>query len=439
MVARHTLFLVRRDLKILVGPMTADELKAGFRAMSFGLQDEVAGHCGPWISFEQLDSLVKYYPEVALIIRGESKNHWHEDTNAKGRLLKPAPAKPAKYRSSRRPEPRRSKLFWTIGVISLLISCALVGGFIIKNKEEALPLVADAHVLAVKDDPTEFLGWMDKSVGLIVSKSVRNKDLLQLWLPYLRMEAFFTTGSIEGFPSKLLKGSVPPWMPADCSVDSWRKKLQDGSLESFASAQKISRTPWAKMLAADPYWSRRRFTKGWLKPRNYMEACLMTASAAVRAEAESVTPSLPKELLIGMVQRMNTMASVTTRGQSSFTKDKWPLLSFLNCVDSSTTKTQLEACRAELPQSSDPQLLAVAEERLYWTALRLALPPFKIVSDPALVEAITKNREKFPSEDTLTKVDYAQELKVWQSYQQIQNMERAAQMVEQESQDVQFK
>src|SRR4051812_11628672 len=70
------LYLIRRNLENFSGPMTLGEMKEAYKRMAFGLQDEVSGHCGPWVSLEDLVRVKKHYPEVARIVNEEMLAGW---------------------------------------------------------------------------------------------------------------------------------------------------------------------------------------------------------------------------------------------------------------------------------------------------------------------------------------------------------------------------
>src|SRR4051812_38773305 len=69
-------YLIRRNLEAFIGPMTLAEMKEAYKRMQFGLQDEVSGHCGPWVSFDNIERVRKHYPEVARIVSEDMLAGW---------------------------------------------------------------------------------------------------------------------------------------------------------------------------------------------------------------------------------------------------------------------------------------------------------------------------------------------------------------------------
>ena len=57
-------YLVRRDHREFIGPMVLDEFQDRLQRMEFGLQDEVSGHCGPWVVLDHKEDLTKHYPQI---------------------------------------------------------------------------------------------------------------------------------------------------------------------------------------------------------------------------------------------------------------------------------------------------------------------------------------------------------------------------------------
>ena len=70
------LYLIRRNLEGFSGPMSLMELKDAFKRMQFGLSDEVSGHCGPWVTMDNLEKVKKTYPEVARIVYEDLASEW---------------------------------------------------------------------------------------------------------------------------------------------------------------------------------------------------------------------------------------------------------------------------------------------------------------------------------------------------------------------------
>ena len=58
------------------GPMPLSEMKESYKRMQFGLQDEVTGHCGPWVPFDDLERIKKHYPDIARIVNDEMLAGW---------------------------------------------------------------------------------------------------------------------------------------------------------------------------------------------------------------------------------------------------------------------------------------------------------------------------------------------------------------------------
>src|SRR5258708_5662786 len=70
------LFLIRRGLDTFLGPMSLQDLRVSYGKMSFGFQDEITGHLGPWVPLENIEALRKFYPEVAAIVHHDIATSW---------------------------------------------------------------------------------------------------------------------------------------------------------------------------------------------------------------------------------------------------------------------------------------------------------------------------------------------------------------------------
>lgn len=426
-------YLVRRENCRFIGPMSIQEFREGIRTMMFGLQDEVAAHCSPWVVLDNEALIKRRYPELAVIVAEELPVAWREMTGHAQQLSakekkqraeverksKPNALPRSDERSKKRRRAKRNN--WLLLLSGAVAIGAVATAAWIKTREEPLPPVAEIATLAQQADPSDFLNEMGLRLIPVVSRVNKGKDKDGVWLPYMRMYAFYTNGSIENLPMKYLRGTIPAGAPPDCSVEAWKRRWLEGAPQvvSFTEGKAVNKGYWTRALAWDPYWIRRRPMKGWYKPRSWFEGCLMSASVAMRAISSS--PSLNGtseesiETAAAVMRRLQAQLEIIQTGKTSVQPDTSKFLGQYTCLEIADSLTAMDACRVE---GNDPTFQQLFDEHAYWQLVRLAMKQNSGTLDLDLQEAISGPLSKARTEDSLSRMDYTPELQYLKDIQQ---------------------
>lgn len=430
------MYLIRRENRVFIGPLTLEQFRDSLRTMNFGLQDEVAGSCGSWVVLDNEEMVRKKYPELVNIISSELPVAWREMTGHAKQITKkeqkarqtPAyqerPAKRPSHSkdSSRRNQKKPSSNALLAGSLAVAIA-ALAAGFYLKTHDEPVPAVGDIATLAQKPDPAEFLNQMGLQIIPIVSKINRGKDPQGLWLPYVRMYAFYTNGTVDNLPIKILRGNVPAAAPQDCSVDMWKKRWKESAPQTVAwlNGKSLARNQITRALSWDPHWIRRRPVKGWLRPRNWFEGCLMSATVAMRSISSEpnfgADPGIvTMDVVAAVSRRLQSQLEMIQSGKASLVADPINVTSMLTCMEQAENLLGLQRCRSKI---DDVNFQIVMDEHANWQWVRLAMnTPAGSVIDSSLQAEIAKNISRLSAEESMSKLDFGSELRFLQRLQQ---------------------
>ncbi len=430
------MYLIRRENRVFIGPLTLEQFRDSLRTMNFGLQDEVAASCSNWVVLDNEELIRKKYPELVGIISSELPVAWREMTGHAKQITKkdqkvkasPAQERPAR-RASQSSDRHKSKQNQKgsnnkILISSLMIAVAAVGaGIYLKSQDESIPPVGDIAALAQKPDPSDFLNEMGLRIVPIINKINRNKEAQSAWLPYVRMYSFYTNGTVDNFSQKTLRGNLSPAAPADCSVDSWKKRWREGAPQTVAwlNGKTIARNQVTKALTWDPHWIRRRPTKGWIRPRNWYEGCLMSATVAMKSIATDpnfgADPGvLTIDVVAAVSRRLQAQLEIIQSGKASQLAEPTNTTNMMTCMEQAESVATLQKCK---PKFSDQNLQLVMDDHANWQNVRFALAtPVGMIVDPGLQAEITKSIAKMTAEEPMSKLDFAAELKYLQLLQQ---------------------
>ena len=382
------LYLVRRSLESFAGPMTLEEMKTAHQRMAFGLEDEVTGHCGPWVSFDDLPSTKKHYPEIARIVHEDMLSGWGLSEQSALRIV----GEDTKKLKAARPRSLvLGLMFFMIATSALAAAVYMAGSSTFLGRsappEQGLPTVAGLADLLGRNDEQVFFDTMAGSRDKIVSKALGSREMFRLWIPYLRRFAFAGEGFIKGLPAKLLRGQHSKAAPVDCSRTSWRRRWQASAdtWSTILEGKALARAHWARLVAWDPHWIRRRRPEGWQDPVNYYVGCLTMAKVALGdliaeeeglpgnvwsadqlREAKVIESRLHRQLDIAAGRRPEV---VNDYGRGSNTGSK--VLSLWDCFEAASESDQLNQCRLRYPMVSK-KWQVYAEERWRWHQLRIA-------------------------------------------------------------------
>ena len=375
------LYLIRRNLESFAGPMTLAEMKDAYKQMQFGLQDEVSGHCGPWVPFDKQDRIKKYYPEIARIVNEDMLAGWGVSNH--GERIVNEETKRLDVKST-----RGVGLALTFLVIALIAFAAAV---YMANSAKLSGKTKDPTDNLRPGDPQGFLDrgdsggfqtYMAAHAGDIVDHATKakNPDQLAAWMPYLRVFAFANDGQVPGLDPRTLRGTNVIAAPGDCSMHFWKREWKS-SMRSWNDEivqRKLVHSHWARLLAWDPWWIRRRDNKGWLGNLNYYVGCLTMANKALAdlsTDTSLVTSAGDWEKLGFNKVRQRRSWLLDVSGQGTSSQPSAPAVdnsvAMWTCFEAAKDLPGLSKCRDGMSTDSDPWNQYV-EERYGWNLLRIA-------------------------------------------------------------------
>jgi hypothetical protein len=418
------LYLIRRNLETFVGPLALSEMKEAYKRMDFGLQDEVSGHCGPWVTFEDLAAIKKTYPEIARIVHEDMLAGWGVSDHAGARIG---------AEDTKRIQVNTGKgvgLALTFLVIALAAFAAAVymanGNRMSGKAAPAVDLTPEAaQSLLDKGDEQQFNALIEANLPTLVERVNRAKNPDAGWTPYLRHYAFNHDGQIDGLAPKLLRGSSAPSAPVDCSLKMWRRRWRT-SLKlwnGFVTERRLIRAHWARVLAWDPHWIRRRAAKGWLPGENFYIGCLSMAEKALtemQTDTSLVTTSADWEKMgiVKIAQRLQWLQG-SARGYSigatrSVASPDNPI-SLWTCYEAAGDFKELGKCRDAVQSGSDQDAWYLySEERYSWNLLRIAAGQKGNLSTDAL-NLLGQQAARVGRTDFFTRFDYRPEQRLFKT------------------------
>jgi len=336
---------------------------------------------------------------------------------------------------------KQSQFRARMAFVTIMLSI-VVGLFIVVGRDDTFSL-PEVSSLAQKPDPAEFLNVMGMKVIPQAAKIIKSPKLQPVWMPYVRMYAFFTTGAIEGVSQKALRGDVPPSVPADCSVDFWKRKWRENAANTIAFIQgsSLQRNPWTKLLSIDPEWLRRRPQKNWLRPRSYLEGCLMTAHTAMRslsldiASVQEGADLLTPEVTSMVMARLKFQMEYAVQGRAVPAIALSGILNQLTCFESQSVLADLEKCRQLGEQSFKPLL----DERYALSVTRLLLKQSQATIDKSFAQAVQTVLPRFVTEDFMSRLDMTPESKALNYFNSYGDIDQTLARLQEEYPDMQFK
>jgi hypothetical protein len=389
--------------------------------MRFGLEDEVTGHCSTWVVLDNETLVRKRYPELAEIIADEMPAAWRELTGhakqlssashkaaLKSKRRQATSSIPLPRGASRRNQVRKSNLSVVLGSISVAAIAIAAALYVRSRNEIAIPVTQIAE-LASQNDLNPFLDEMGLKLDAVVHRVAKGKDKDGVWLPYLRMYAFHTNGSIENLSLKTLRGAVSASAPQDCSVEGWKKRWFEGEaqVEAWITGKASTKNSWTKILSWDPWWVRRREVEGWFKPKNWYEGCLMAASVAIRSVSEDVPQSSPsRQLIETTANRLVSQLAIIQGGVSNAVPEADMVTGRFTCMDQAVSSEAIDQCMSAEMVQKNSQL----EEYGLWQKGRIIITqalrgPEKLWGDNSM-QAISARLESL---DNYSKLDYSPE------------------------------
>lgn len=411
------LYLIRRNLETFTGPMTLSEMKDAYKRMQFGLQDEVSGHCGPWVSFDNLADIKKNYPEIARIVNEDMLAGWGVSDH--GTRIVNEDTKRIDTKSQRGIGLALAFLAIALAAFAAAVYMANGARMAGKAKDEVEGASTDLlQGIVDKGDAQAFDDYMTAHMDELVERTSRPQKPEPQWLPYLRLYAFTHDGQAGTLQAKYLRGNVTA-APVDCSLKMWRKRWRMSlkNWNDLVVSRKFVRAHWARVLAWDPTWIRRRDNKGWLGNQNYYVGCLTMADRALAElynDTTLVTSAADWDKIgINKVkQRLAFLLEMTRDGKSL--QSTAPMvdntLSIWTCFEAAKDLPALNRCKDS--QSADQDAWAsYNDERYGWNLLRLAASS-KTTLPTDLTAQLGVYSGKLSRTDHFTRFDYRPELKL---------------------------
>lgn len=446
-------YLVRREGREFIGPMLAEDFKQRLERLEFGMQDEVSGHCGPWVILDHRDDLAHYYPDLAQILGENLPLSWRESTGHARVLTKKDQKKERRNEFEEQKKSRtdfyrymqlrkkQSQFRVRLALLTLLASVA-AGVFIIMERDDS-PSLPEVSALASKPDPADFLNTMGMKVIPQAAKIIKSPKLQPVWIPYVRMYAYFTTGFVEGVSQKTLRGDAPAAAPSDCSVDYWKRKWRENSaaIVSFLQGGALQKNPWTRLLAIDPEWLRRRPQKNWLRPKSYLEGCMMTAHTAMRSMSLDIVPgqnggeAISTEISGLVMTRLKYQLEYAVHGKAAPAMALTGILSHLVCYETQTSLKELETCR----QSGEQLFKPLLDERYALAVVRLLIKQSQVTLDKGLLGVVQTVLPRFVAEDFMSRFDMTPESKILNYVNSYGDIDQALSRIQEEYPDMEFK
>ena len=344
------LYLVRRNLETIYGPMNFDEFKDGFEHMEFGLQDEIASHCSKWVFLENTRLLKRKYPEIHEYVY-QNLRTWSDGLQNKI----------YDTRHNRPPSPKKSKRT----LILLVLTLAALGGFFI-HKEGLLEDLQVGRSRSFSINEANRLLKEDKIAALEEKMKVNIQDILTsnkgsdlyAWLPIIRWYAYHQDGELTGVPPQFLKGTVDEVSPDDCSMASLRDLFFDSvpQWRDLLIRRQLVDGEWARLLAWDPHWIKRRMQAGWVKPESYLGACVymglkvfysIASDQEFMARIQSVYKDSSNFFIVTIRNRLSWLSYIingTSKPNLNFDKRQTDLISIWSCMENSLKVSELNKC-----------------------------------------------------------------------------------------------
>ena len=414
------LYLIRRNLEAFTGPMTLMELKDAYKRMQFGLQDEVSGHCGPWVTLENLERVKKQYPDVARIVHEDMTGAWGVATDSDAKLIN-EDTKRVKVKSTR--GVGLAMAFLAIAIVAFIAAIYMANSARMSSKakeqQDHSLRPEDVQSLLDKGDREGFNRLMQANSIDIVDQVQQQKIYADAWLPYLRSYVYSHEGQLPGLDPKILRGTAIA--PVDCSLKMWSRRWRSSYRDwnEFLTDHKLVHAHWARMLAWDPNWIKHRDNKGWLGTENYYSACLTMAHRALNDLVNEGVLSLSRSELDKMgLNKIKSrlewqVASIKGSGTPEMSLDPSASLAGWTCLEAARDLSSLQKCRAALARSNDIWN-EYNEERFGWNLLRLAAAMHGAL--PAdLTNQIAQLAGKMNQEDHFTRFDYQTEARLLNS------------------------
>ena len=345
---RQSLYLVRKNLRVISAPMSLSEIVLGFQKMEIGVLDEVCGHAGPWIQISSAEKLRQVYPQLA----NSLANRLQLTEVMQTRKDKKSDQVNIRFASVKKPKKTQ------------------------KNVRIFLLAVAACA-----------------SIGICLRILIVN---------YIPLK------NINGQVGNQLKTSG--FLDFDCHKSvvegKWSEAQPGGRV--FSSGLFTPKNMLLKILFWDPYWILRHTqisqTNG--PTRAFFEGCLAT----VKSTLATVNTSVKEREFVKIVNERLKLQLNVLRGVPATTQNlEWThSLQVLNCFDSSNSMPEFERCR-QIQKKLDPDFQKILEDYEKYQLLRVGMSDNR--TEDLMVE-MRRLVLDFPVEGSLGRLDYHYDLKL---------------------------
>jgi hypothetical protein len=412
------LYLIRRNIESFIGPVTVDGMREAYKRMAFGLQDEVCGHAGDWVSFDDIEKLKNKYPDVAKVVSEDMLAGWGVGENTGMQMLSDETGEV--FVSNRNRSMRMAMAFLVVAVVAFAAAIYLSKKGRLSGKTAnglGVPTVEQMSDYVQANQIDQLVNDVDSNRSEIVANAIKSKNSFVSWIPYLRMYAFEKDGEITGIRPKLLRGTGATSAPTDCSLNIWRRRWKNSVKKwpAFLQGKKLVRAHWARILAWDPHWIARRTGKGWVHPKNYYIGCIDMARKALNevSTGNSVLPGAnftdwKKHGLAEVNLRLDWLYRVSLGGVIVKPEKPNSQMSRWICYESARDFRELDSCNASV--KNDDDIAAYGEERYGWNVVRLVTQIDGEVTT-VIMNKLTAQYSKLRRSDHFTRFDYRPELK----------------------------
>lgn len=396
--------------------------------MNFGLQDEVCGHCGEWVSFDDLDRIQRHYPELADLVREHMLGGWGLSDHTGTRLQRSTKHQNAAPFSISQFIIRLS-IFLAMTSVTLLAVTYLYEQYTSsKINEDVHPNITAVNRMLGNGDITRYHSYIETYMPLLLPMVTSSSKSYAQWIPHLRRYAFNGTGEIMGLKPKFLRGQGADDAPLNCSMKSWRSRwLSSRPKWADMTAGTVVKDTAMKTLLWDPHWIRRRSqVAGWVQPMNYHTACLLMAQKSLMFLLTELTPYELK-MAEQFNERLTTLISIINQKErpNIVIQKHESFLPTLNCLDTATKQEQLNQCL--VPYQNSTKIHSTLKLFHVYNEFRIALESLKSPTNTLITKNFETTTQQIKRINPITGLDYRAELRFINLLQQSRGKLEAAQ------------
>lgn len=394
--------------------------------MDFGLQDEVGGTFGDWVTFDDLEKIERKYPELIEVVKDTMLGGWGFSQNTATRIID------KKGKASKSNSPERKKSSSAFSVVMLLIICVAGGSayYLARYSNWGAKLFKMSRTspssqfekLLRSGDKSSFINQFQGKLPNIIKDARKSQSNLKDWLPSMRAYAFLTKGVVPGVSSKIIRGDGFDKAPQNCSLTFWKNEWSKSKtgIGDFASTYPASQRleNWQKVLLWDPYWiARRSAYEEWIFPKNYYHACLIMAQkgfdeiylAKASDEANTKSIEMVRSRLNQLVEIVNSgrafaMQTPAQPTETSETQESLSMLKAISCLDELDESKSKTECFVEANVPSTWQKYLAYRDKIAKVRLQIEATATKFEKED--LRNISKDSSVLSRHDSITGLHY---------------------------------